>query len=302
MNVLVVGGNSFFGRNLVHQLVAESNNVWVLNRGNTANVDHPRITHLKTDRKNLDVIVDCINTNKIDIIYDQICFTASDAKDWLEVFSRCKGIIPRLIHTSTQSVYKSGIALSEDVFDPYTYTYQSEITTEEDYGEAKRQAEAVLFQSEFKDNIIAVRFPIVIAADDKTKRFQYHVEALKEGKEVFVPNLEAYISFISSTDAAKVLKRLAILNCRGPVNACAHRPIKLANFFHLIENYYSKSFRFGDDPHKNYSPYGIGRDWWMDTDKLKDLGIYTKEITEVVVEELNKLENRTENTDLQKAL
>lgn len=294
MNILVIGGNRFFGKSLVDLLSTQKHSVWVMNRGNVK-VDYPkRATHIVGDREDLDLLEKTIKENEIEIVYDQVCFDALQAQSVVNLMERLANPSLRYIFTSTQAVYGAGTALKESDFDSYTYKFPKPIKTEEDYGEAKKQAEAVFFQSTFKNQISAVRFPIVIGSDDYTMRFKYHVDALKSEKEVFFPNLEASISFVHSDDAAIALYEIAKSFKPGPINICAKKPIKLRSFLSLLEDNFDKSFRLGNDPHKNYSPYGIGADWWMETEEMTSRGIVTKEIPDLITHVLRELETESE--------
>lgn len=290
MNILVIGGNRFFGKSLVEILCKQKHNVWVYNRGNI-NVEYPRgAKHIVGDRSDLDLLESSIRDNSIDVVYDQVIFDAIEAQEILDLFERLDDDKLRYIFTSTQSVYGPGPAALESSFESKDHSFTKPAKRDEDYGEAKRQLESVIFNSRFAKQACAPRFPIVIGNDDYTKRFEFHIEALNTGNELFFPNLEASISFIHSDDAAIALYELAKSFKPGPINICAKKPIKLKSFLHLLEEQYDKSFNLGQDPHRNYSPYGIGADWWMDTGEMTKRGIVVKEIPELLYHVLRERE------------
>lgn len=292
MNILVLGGNRFFGKALVNYLSADKEAIWVYNRGNRK-VEYPRrAQHIIGDRSNYELLKKIIVENKIESVVDQICFDADTAEATVKMLlSIEEKDRPQWIHTSSQSVYGPGMGLCEDQFVPVNHKIRERVSTEDDYAEAKRQAEAIYFNSELFDSICAVRFPIVIGSDDYTGRFQYHIDALKNKKEVFFPNLDASISFIHSDDAAICLQELIRSFEAGPINCCAPKPVKLGNFLKVLEAHYGKQFILGSDPHYNFSPYGIGQDWWMDADKMIKKGIRVKEIPDIIVQILREIEN-----------
>src|SRR5690606_30126064 len=135
---------------------------------------------------------------------------------------------------SSQSVYGEGAGLTEADFDPLNHRFATPADRNADYGEAKRQAEAVLFQ-ENAFPVTAVRFPIVLGDDDYTERLKFHVDRVRNGKPVFFPNLDAKLSFVDSADAAGFLHFLAGHGPLGPVNCCSPEPISLRSLISAIE-------------------------------------------------------------------
>ncbi len=275
MNILILGGNRFFGKKLAQRLVANGDDVTLLNRGNTDDTLGDSVRRITCDRSDAKKLSAALEGKKYDVVYDQICFDYSTAKQACEVF---ESKTDRFIFTSSQSVYEPGQAIKESAFNPKTHQFDKEETAETNYAEAKRQAE-VGFEKFAPFDVCSIRFPIVIGHDDYTKRFSFHRDRIKSGEPIYFPNKEASISFVTSDFAGEVLFKLASSDFTGPLNVASPNPIKLSRFVEIIENHFDKSCVYATEANEtNHSPYGISEDWYMSCDRLKDLGLIGEEI------------------------
>lgn len=277
MKILIIGGNRFFGKKLAKQLLNEGHDITLLNRGNIDDGFENKVDRIKCDRTDKLALLNATKGSSWDLVYDQVCFDYQTAKNACEVF---EGKTPRYIYTSSQSVYGPGQNLKEEEFDPKNHKFEKEESSSNNYAEAKRQAE-VGFWEFAKFPVTLVRFPIVIGHDDYTKRFAFHVERIREGKDIYIPNIEAQISFITSDFASQTLAALADKPIAGPLNAASPSPIKLSRFVEIIESSARKKAVLASSSNEeNHSPYGIKQDWFMDCSRLKEYGLIGSEIEE----------------------
>jgi nucleoside-diphosphate-sugar epimerase len=203
-----------------------------------------------------------------DLIYDQVCFDYDEAKASCELFTgKVRG---KYIVVSTLSVYGNGSALTEDIFNPKEYTFDKKETASSDYGEAKRQMEVGFYQHA-TFSFICLRLPVVIGADDYTKRLLFHLEHVQEQRAIYFPNLDARKSFITSDDAAHVLDFLGQSDFEGSINAACPDAVILRDFIGVIEEFTKKKAVLADDG--DFSPYGISEDWYLDCSRLNNLGL-----------------------------
>ena len=216
-----------------------------------------------------------------DLVYDQVCFDGHQARVACEIFA---SITKKYIFTSTQSVYQPGANLLESVFDPKTHAYDKILTREQDYGEAKRQCEAVFFAQD-RMPVVAVRFPIVMGPDDYTERLKFYVDKIKNDEPVYFPNIEARMSFVHAQDAADGLFLLGNIDFTGTVNMASKKPLRLKDLVSLIEKTVDKkaSIHSQSLTPDEKSPYGLEEDWFMNTERAHSLGFAPKEISEWVV-------------------
>ncbi len=273
MKVLVIGGNRFFGKRLVGHLLERNAEVTLLNRGNLDDGYGHKIKRIRLDRANLSTCREVLDF-KWDVVYDQTCYNVEEATKAAEVFN---GRCDRYIFTSTQSVYTSGQVIPEEAFDPLTYKFTKIADRVKEYGEAKRQAETVLFR-EMTMPLVAVRYPIVLGTDDYTERLKFHVERIARQMPFQLTNPAATICFITSTDAAKFLDFLADKKFTGPVNCCSTDPIVISELIHQIENITRKRAKISKSG--EMSPFNFETDCFLSTKRVNDWGFYCQPLSE----------------------
>jgi nucleoside-diphosphate-sugar epimerase len=273
MNILVIGGNRFFGKKLVVQLLDQGHNVTVLNRGNILMnlAKNPQI--VVGDRNNANLLKQIAESKVWDVIYDQVCYDAIQARQAVEIF---KSRVGKYIYTSSQAVYpKGGAGLRECDFDPCSYKFDQDVLSTTNYGEAKRQAEAV-FHQQMHERTISVRFPIVVGLDDYTLRLDNHVRAIMQGTPVIYPNLSAEISLISSDQAAITLAALGNSQVCGPINSTAPDSISILALINMIAQIVSLKAEISDRKGDAYSWLDWRATYCMNTDLIASLGVDLK--------------------------
>lgn len=277
MKVLVIGGTKFFGKRLVTSLLEEGNDVTLLTRGKAGDPFGDKVQRIKLDRRELTSFHPEIQRQFWDIVYDQVCYDAIEAGMACEVFrERTK----KYVFTSSQSVYKPGGDLKESDFDAVAYRATQFASKDTDYAEAKRQAEGI-FSRNMRCEYAAVRFPMVVGRDDYTLRLKFHVDHILEEKPMCFPNLKARLSLISSEDAARFLLHLSKVPLKGPVNVCSPESISLEEFIHILEAKLGKKAVIrAKSETGDLSPYGIEEDWFMNTDKVREMGFVALPIEE----------------------
>ncbi|MNK49319.1 NAD dependent epimerase/dehydratase family protein [compost metagenome] len=269
--VLIFGGTRYFGKKLVELLLGEGkHDVALATRGNTPVIFSRRVKHLTLDRTSKADLLRTVSMGDWDVIYDNICYSPDDASSAVQALD---GHVGRYILTSTLSVYNPvDHLLTEKDYDPYTYPIREGSSADFTYQEGKRQAEAVLFQ---KANfpVTAMRIPIVLGPDDYTKRLHFHVNHVKEGLPIGVPNPAARLSFISSDETAKFLAWLSQAKVDGPVNAASTGTLSVRQILSIIEEITGQTAviqPYAQPEHK--SPFGVPADWVMDTSKAVQAG------------------------------
>lgn len=275
--VLILGGTRFFGKRLVDHLLWEGKSqITVATRGKT-NVDFgPEVNRIKMDREDPQSLAEVAQIDQWDVVYDNICYSPDAAKSACEAFA---GRTQRYVLTSTLSVYGDPQAgFTEEDFDPYTYPLKYGNHEDFSYGEGKRLAEAVFFQ-EASFPVVAMRIPIVLGIDDYTRRLHFHIEHVQKGKPIGMPNPDAEIGFINSTEAARFLAWLGHSSITGPVNAASKGSISLAAMMDLIETVTGmQSQVLRETVQEDMSPFGISESWTMDTTKAEQAGYTFEEL------------------------
>ena len=102
MNILILGGTAFFGKDMVRLLHGEGHSVSLFTRGKTVPHDLPPVRHFKGDRKNPADLRKTLQGTSWDVVIDNIAYNALDVGAALDIFKECG----RYILTSTVSVYR----------------------------------------------------------------------------------------------------------------------------------------------------------------------------------------------------
>lgn len=270
-NILVLGGTRFFGKRLVERLLQDQDTqVTTLTRGKTEDRFGGQVSRLYADRTDQAALTEAVQGREWDVVYDNICYSPDEAAASARIFA---GTAKRYILTSSLSVYDSRPEiLTEADFDPGSYPVRMGGKDDFSYQEGKRLAETVLLkQTAFP--AAAVRFPIVLGSDDYTRRLHFHIEHVREGKPIGIPNPDALISFIRSDEAAEFLYWLGHSPLTGPVNACSDGTLSIGEIIAIIEQATGQQALIQPaTSEKDMSPFGIDQSWYMDTTKARKAG------------------------------
>jgi nucleoside-diphosphate-sugar epimerase len=269
-SALILGGTQFVGKRLVQLLLDEGVEVTIATRGMTVDPFGNQISRLKINRENAETLKNTFKDKKWDVVFDQTCYSSQEALDSLEALT---GKVKKYVFTSSQAVYDFGDCHSEESFNPLDF--EPIVKSRRDYigyvgyQEAKRAAEAILFQNA-DIPVTAVRFPIIIGKDDYTNRLRFHVEHIKEGKPMFIEQPNFRYSFIDSGEAASFLYSIAKSDYQGPVNPGSAEDISLSELMELIEDRLGTKAKLSEDG--DPSPYNLPGSWSVNTDLVQSLG------------------------------
>ncbi|MEK8212816.1 NAD-dependent epimerase/dehydratase family protein [Paenibacillus sp. FSL L8-0463] len=270
-NILVLGGTRFFGKRLVERLLREGDSkVTILTRGRAEDSFGEQVSRLNVDRTDAKALAEAVGDTPWDVVYDNICFSPDEADAAGRIFA---GTAKRYILTSSLSVYDSRPeALTEADFDPEVYPLRLGAKEDFNYQEGKRLAETVLLKQDAFP-VAAVRIPMVLGTDDYTRRLHFHIEHVREGRPMGIPNTQAAISFIRSDEAADFLYWLGFSQLTGPVNACSDGTLTIGEILSIIEAATGKQAVIeAETADEDMSPFGITESWHMDTTKARSAG------------------------------
>lgn len=285
--VLVLGGTRFFGKRLVKKLIDKGYDVTIATRGNVHDDFGDGIKRLIVDRTDHQRLAKAVGGNYYDVVYDQICYSPNDARAAVNIF---QGKVGQYILMSSMAVYHGAEeAISENQFDPRTYSIQEGGRGDFEYGEGKRQAEAVFYQ-EANFSVTAVRFPVVLGLDDYTKRLEFHIERMQKEVEIGFLNLEAKTTFINSEEAAELLLWLADKKINQPLNACSNGSIRWRELFAILEKEIGKqAIVMTDAEAENTSPYSQSTSRYMDTARARKAGFEFSDLMSWIPDLVRKL-------------
>lgn len=266
MKILVIGGTRYFGRRLVHKLVEDGHNLWVMSRGQVGHDFGSSVQRLVADRNDTKAFAKAVQGLFFDVVVDQVCMTADHVRISLQGL---QGNFKKYILTSTLSVYDWGESLTEDLVVPEKYISHKPTSPMQEYAEGKRAAEHALVTGVGRAWAIA-RFPVVFGEDDYTRRLHGEVQRISEGQPLYYPNLAALFSFISSEDAALALRWLVSEDRTGTYNFASEEVMTLRALVELIEDVVGKSAHFAKEPSAEAnSPFGVPQSWTLSVRKAK---------------------------------
>ncbi|WMT39057.1 NAD-dependent epimerase/dehydratase family protein [Paenibacillus sp. D2_2] len=287
--ILVLGGSRYFGKRLVQLLASEGQHqVTVATRGLTKVEFAGEVHQVVLDRSDETSLREVAQSGPWDIVYDNICYSPNEALAAVHAF---EGHVGRYIVTSSASVYDFlDHPLVESDFDPYQYELKMGDRDAFGYAEGKRLVETVFMQ---KANfpVCAMRIPIVLGPDDYTRRLHFHIEHVKQGLKIGIPNPEAAISFITSGEVASFMKWLGTSSITGPVNGSSDGAVTIGQIIKMIEKASGNEARIlSETEEEHMSPFGIPTSWTMDTSRAKAAGYSFHSVQEWLPELIHDIE------------
>ncbi|MFE4306557.1 NAD-dependent epimerase/dehydratase family protein [Streptomyces sp. NPDC056891] len=282
-NVLVIGGNRYFGKRLIALLKESGHRVAILNRGSS---DAPGgIEHLVADRDDEAALESVLAGRSFDVVVDQVCYTPRQAEIARRVFA---ARTRRYVMTSTVEVYEyedSAAPVAEDALDLGTVAVDTGAAWEDPefreahYGEGKRQAEAVFAgaAAEGAGSPFAwasVRVAHVLGgADDFTGRLDHYARRIRSGEPIAVPAANRPATYVYVEEIAAFLAWAAVgADFTGPVNAHSHGPLTTAEICAEIERRVGGRTVFREVEVGEISPFSFTRSYGMDNSRAVALG------------------------------
>ncbi|MGW6391559.1 NAD-dependent epimerase/dehydratase family protein [Streptomyces sp. NPDC055103] len=276
MDILVIGGNRYFGKRLIALLRKSGHRITVLNRGSSGAPGG--IEHLVADRDDEAALESVLAGRSFDVVVDQVCYTPRQAEIALRVFgTRTR----RYVMTSTVEVYgyeDSAVPVAESALDLASVTVDTGLAwedpefREEHYGEGKRQAEAV-FAAGSPFAWTSVRVAHVLGGDDDfTGRVDHYARRIRAGEPIAVPVVNRPATYVYVEEIAAFLAWTVEAEFTGPVNAHSHGPLTTADICAEIEKQVGGRTVFREVEVGEVSPFSFARSYGMDNSRATALG------------------------------
>ncbi|MDP9864200.1 MULTISPECIES: NAD-dependent epimerase/dehydratase family protein [Streptosporangium] len=283
--VCVIGGSRYFGRHLVAGLRDRGVDVTLVNRGSQA--PPPGVTHVVADRDDERGLARALGTRTFDVVVDQVCNTPLQAAVAARVFAGRTG---RYVMTSTIEVYDHspaggvpaaapGTPMAETAVDPELWPvdpglpWHDRAFLENQYGEGKRQAEAV-FTREAAFPFVTVRSGHVMGGGpaDFTGRLRHYVERIRAGRPIVVHRDNHPSSFVHHREIAEFLRWTAGADFTGAVNARSHGEFDVFELCDRIASHTAARPVYDRSGGAEVSPYSFGHYYGMDNSRAGRLG------------------------------
>lgn len=204
---LVLGGTGAMGVYLVPELAAQGYDVRVVSLDEVVS-DHPRITYVKADAKNLDCLKELVK-ERYDAIVDFMIYSTAEFRERRDVLLGNTG---HYIFLSSYRVYDGGVPVTENTPRLLDVSKDTEFLATEDYSLYKARQEDILRESpsgnwtivrpaitysKYRYQLVTLEAPVVVA------------RALK-GLPVVLPReaLSVQATMSWAGDVAKMFSRL----------------------------------------------------------------------------------------------
>lgn len=217
MNLLIIGGTTFFGPALVAEALAGGHRVTLFNRGQSGRETIAGVEQITGDRE---TDLQRLAGRSWDAVIDTCGYIPRLVKLSAEALS---GLVGHYTFISTLSVYPpAGAANRDETAELLTLDDHSvEEVTDETYGPLKVLCEAQA-QSAFANCSLIIRPGLIVGPRDPTNRFTYWVTRAARGGEAIAPPANQPVQFVDARDlAAFTLRRIqaratGVYNVTGP--------------------------------------------------------------------------------------
>ena len=216
--VLVIGGTKYLGLECIKLLYKSNIQFFVASR-RKVEVEN----FIMIDRKNQKDLDKLFNDNQFDVVIDFINYSGLDSKILISSIKYQKKT-PKLILISTIYTYAMPLEIycdsvyDETSFNPKTHKSSFIDRPKVSYAEGKRNMESYCIQNYRHDKIVILRFPIILGANDYTKRTHFYREKIKNNVKINPNNIHKKSCYIFSIEAAKSIFNFVENNNYGIYN------------------------------------------------------------------------------------
>ena len=236
MNILILGGNRYFGKSILRILSKKKNKIFLVNRGFKPNFKNKNIKFIKIDRRKIKKNSKYFNNIYFHKIFDNNAYHLSDVKNLLR---NIKNNFKHYIITSSSITYlnshlKKKVTENEWHKGKYSLNFKRKFKPREiSYARNKRAIEKFLIKQK-KINYTILRIPAVLGKNDfssKTKNlinYDYY-------KNFSQFNLQDEIQFIYKEDLIRIIiKIICDINFNHKALNIANDPIKIQTFYKIF--------------------------------------------------------------------
>ena len=239
MKILFLGGNRFFGKDVLLRLLKnKKNQIYLINR-TRKNYRKNNLIQITIDRKKLIKIKSQLRKYKFDVVFDNIAYKLEDIKKMEQIL---KNKVKHYIFTSTVMTYfnlsQSFEVNEKDWFKKKSknkinkFYYQEEIK----YAKNKEKIEKYLINNS-RFNYTILRIHNVIGKNDfslkSEKLFNYNWK--KFGKKFL--KIDNYIQFCYKEDLINIISRLILKkNFKNNIFNVCNNKININEFYKKIKN------------------------------------------------------------------
>ena len=238
MNILIFGGNRYFGKLLIMRLLQNKKiNIFVVNRAQKKNIKNKNVILLKSDRNDINYLKKNIGKTKFDFVIDNSAYNFKTISNFYRNFKKNIG---RYIFSSTVMVYfdtSFKLIAKENDLNKFTSKNLLKLNYNDyeiEYAKNKKKAEDYIKQNINCYSIF--RIHNVIGKNDFSRRteklFYFNPSHLKNQKNFFIQFcyiedlIDCYMKLIFSNNISK-----------QNIYNVTNKPVSINYFFKLINKY-----------------------------------------------------------------
>jgi len=290
MKVLILGGTKFVGLKLISLLNDKNIDLYVASRKKIKAQNF-----IFFDRKNLDDLNKLFIHNNFDVVVDFISYSSLDSKKLIDSLKK-NNKEPKLIVISSTYVYSqpkkliSNSFFSENDFDSKTYSYSLDDRPKINYSDGKREMEAYLTNNYDNDNLVILRFPIILGHNDYTGRTHFYFNRLINKKYLNPENIHSRSNYIFPYEASLSIRNF-VLNENFGIYNVASDDISEYELISIYCNFLKISINDLVDEDLNFyeSPFYLPFDFKIDSSKYNSIFKEKFNLENSLVRELSKI-------------
>jgi len=264
MNILVLGGNRFFGKKVLQLICKNKKNfIYVINRNNKKNIKKTNIEFFNCDRSDYYKLKKYLKNKKIDVIFDNIAYKLKDVKVILRAIDYK---IEKYIFSSTviSEFFKKRLKNINSLKKQY-------IDHEISYAKKKFQIEKYL-EKQNKINYIILNIHSVIDFDDFSEKTHFLFNINEEIFKYYKIKSKDSLQFIYKQDLAKIIRYIILSkNIKNLFLNIASDPITYGSFLKILKNKSRKNKKNFTFQNKKFQKFPFARNLLIQNDKLKKL-------------------------------
>jgi len=236
--VLVIGGTKYLGLEFIKLLKNDEIQLIVASR---KEIDVKYF--FKIDRKSKSDLDKLFSDIEFDVVVDFINYSGIDCKILVNSLKFQKKA-PKLILISTVYTYalpleiKCSSVYDETCFNPLEYKAYITDRPQISYAEGKRNMERYALQNYDQHKLVILRFPIILGANDYTKRTHFYPDMIKNGLKINPNNISNKGSYVFSYEAAVSILNFVNTEHYGIYNV-AFEPISEKDLINIFCGYYN---------------------------------------------------------------
>lgn len=270
--VLVIGGTKYLGLEFIKLIKNDEIQLFVASRKEIETENF-----IKIDRKNQCDLNKLFSEIEFDVVIDFINYSGLDSELLINSLKFQRNV-PKLILISTVYTYampletKYNSVYNEACFNPLEYKTSFLDRPQVSYAEGKRNMESYSVQNYKYDKLVVLRFPIILGANDYTKRTHFYPEKIINGLEINPNNIYNKGSYIFAYEAAVSILNFVNYEYHGIYNVSLNSisEMELIEIFCDYYNYKVDLFVNNDVKSIN-TPFTSNFDFIIDSTKYNSI-------------------------------